>query len=421
MSRGSLLTVSAAVAAVLIVSLFAVLLHGLATGRSSSGPESVTTPVTTVTPTAMPSPTLSPTSTVVPTPVTGPWHVVASPDPGTELGELKGIAAASATDLWAVGDTQTANGPTALIEQGDGTNWRITPSPTVGAGTTSALSAVAAVSSSDVWAVGAIGVGAEGSKTLTEHWDGTQWQTVASPNQGTMGSALFGIAAIASNDVWAAGYYVTGLGCGFVTQPLIARWDGTHWSIVPSPHIAGVGGVLNAISAPSVSDIWAVGNAGNAGLIEHYAGATWSIVSAPSGMNLLGVTGLAAGDAWAVGWTRTGPATAHWDGAHWTTVASPQTGPGQEMLAGISGVAANDLWAVGGNPPTGCGSASKPLIEHWNGQAWSIMTSADLASLAYGYLDAVVAVSANDVWAVGQVQGSSGGSNAHSLIVHYSA
>jgi hypothetical protein len=268
--------------------------------------------------------------------------------------------------------------------------------------------------SSDVWAVGAAG-----KKTLAEHWNGAQWQIFASPNQGSLGSALLGIAAIASKDVWAVGYYVTSQSCGVLTQPLVEHWDGTQWSIVPSPHIAGAGGgVLNAISATSASDVWAVGYGS---LIEHYDGTSWSTVTAPSKTNLLGVIGLAAGNAWAVGWTDNGPATAHWDGSHWTTVASPQTAPGQEMLVGISGVAANDLWAVGGNPPMGCSGESKPLIEHWNGEAWSIVTSADLSSLAYGYLDAVVAVSSSDVWAVGQVQGTVGGTNAHSLIVHYTA
>ena len=89
------------------------------------------------------------------------------------------------------------------------------------------------------------------------------------------------------------------------------------------------------------------------------------------------------------------------------------------MLAGVSGVAANDLWAVGGNIPEGCSGTSHPLLEHWNGTAWTTFTSAEIVDVGYGYLDAVVAISSGDVWAVGAVQGLSG--NGHSLILHYSA
>ena len=47
-------------------------------------------------------------------------------------------------------------------------------------------------------------------QTLTEHWNGTAWSVVASPNLGTSDNVLYGVAAVAANDVWAVGYYQIG-------------------------------------------------------------------------------------------------------------------------------------------------------------------------------------------------------------------
>lgn len=415
--RERMLPVVGLVAAALVVALLAGTLIIQAHHNSSPGTEIVQKP--TPGPTATATPTPSPTPVPVATPVMAPWHVVASPDTSAEGGVLKAIAAASPSDLWAVGTTNTQNGTTPLIEHGNGSAWTVVASPTAADGTLNALNAVAAISSSDVWAVGM-----SGTHTLAEHWNGGQWVRVASPNQGNLENALLGITAISSNNVWAVGYYVTGPGCGGVLtqpQPLIEHWDGAQWSIVPSPHVTSTSPLveLSAISAASASDIWAVGTVSGDGLIEHYNGASWSLIPAPSGAILNGVIGLSAGNAWAVGWTQSGPLTANWNGSQWTTVATPQTGGAQSMLAGISGTGPNDLWAVGGDFAGGCSGSSLPLIEHWNGQAWTVVTSADLAGVQSGYLDAVVAISSNDVWAVGQVQNQNPSGGEYSLIVHY--
>src|SRR5690242_3634233 len=59
--------------------------------------------------------------------------------------------------------------------------WSVVPSPNPnGPGN---LNAVAAVSAHDIWAVGGFNNQATGAQqTLIEHWNGTIWQIVASPN-----------------------------------------------------------------------------------------------------------------------------------------------------------------------------------------------------------------------------------------------
>jgi hypothetical protein len=64
---------------------------------------------------------------------------------------------------------------------------------------------------------------------LVEHWDGTSWSQVSSPDPHPNNSRnLRAIAAISANDIWAAG--TVG----------IENWNGTSWSLVSSVPSAGV-------------------------------------------------------------------------------------------------------------------------------------------------------------------------------------
>src|SRR5436190_21175729 len=79
------------------------------------------------------------------------------------------------------------------------------------------------------------------------------------------------------------------------------------WGVEPAP---GVGGVLRAISVGSATDIWTVGSRGGdvhpQSLTMHYDGSAWTVVPSPStggGTRLENVVTLSPTDAWAVGWT----------------------------------------------------------------------------------------------------------------------
>ncbi|HJT59784.1 MAG TPA: hypothetical protein VJ761_24960 [Ktedonobacteraceae bacterium] len=85
--------------------------------------------------------------------------------------------------------------------------WSIISSPDPGM--FNSLLSVAAISSSDAWAVGYYAGSNGNDQTLAEHWDGTAWSVVSSPNQG-MSATLNGVAAIASDNVWAVGSSING-------------------------------------------------------------------------------------------------------------------------------------------------------------------------------------------------------------------
>jgi hypothetical protein len=180
------------------------------------------------------------------------WNVVPRPSTGDGYNQLYGTTALSADDVWVVG----THGAHTLVEHWGGTAWSVVPSP--GPDNRSVLHGVAAVSADDVWAVGYYGPPPLGSKqTLAEHWDGSSWTIVPTPDfPDDSLSYLQGVAALSAGDVWAVGYYRRTANAG--SQTLVVHWDGKSWAIVstPTPRVASY---LYGITAVAADDVWAVG------------------------------------------------------------------------------------------------------------------------------------------------------------------
>jgi hypothetical protein len=216
-------------------------------------------------------------------------------------------------------------------------------------------------------------------------------------------TAIYGIEALSANDVWAVGLVYEGT----IARTLIEHWNGTSWSIVPSPNVGNESSYLFKASAVSANDIWAVGTHNGRTLVLHWNGTQWSIVPTPDpGTNenyLLDIEAVSANDVWAVGYFRSGPGNPftqlilHWNGASWTQVPGPNTGFFDNLLTSVDAVSANDIWAVGysmqQNAPA---SQTRTLTIHWDGNTWSVVPSG-----FFNRLSSVSAVSSNDVWAVG--------------------
>lgn len=68
--------------------------------------------------------------------------------------------------------------------------------------------------------------------------------------------------------------------------------------------------------------------------------------------SLYGVSATSASDAWAVGYydistNQDRSLVLHWDGSAWTQVPSPNPATLTNELYGVSAISANDVWAVG--------------------------------------------------------------------------
>ena len=230
-------------------------------------------------------------------------------------------------------------------------SWSIIASPD--AGLYDELDGVTAISANDVWAVGYITeLNGVNTQTLIEHWDGSQWKIVSSPNPGSERDQLYGVAAISANDVWAVGDSFNGGNSNNLT--LIEHWDGTQWSVVSSANIGNGKSIFSGVAALSANNIWAVGFKRNSKtLIEHWDGTQWkSTPSAKVTGGLFGIVALSTNNAWAIGAVVPSKRVfqtviEHWDGSNWSVVPSPGAGS-YSRLNGIAAVpGTNNLWAVG--------------------------------------------------------------------------
>jgi hypothetical protein len=285
------------------------------------------------------------------------------------------------------------------------------------------LSAVTALSRNDIWVVGGFYVPARDPHALLEHWNGSQWCIRPDPYPitgmaGTESVTLRAVAAASTNDVWAVGN-VDDVPVG---HALIEHWNGSRWSVTPNPIN---GGVLEGVAAISSTDAWAVGSAVSGGrtLIEHWNGKQWSLIPnsfTPLYINLRGITALSANDVWAVGSVitdthvqdTTHTVIAHWNGQRWSIVPSPNPGKLTNELWGVTALSAKDVWAVGDFSNSAQGQETLTL--HWNGSRWSVVSSPSPSTMGNG-LDSVTALSAKDVWAVGYTWTSS----ENNLIEHW--
>lgn len=286
------------------------------------------------------------------------WSVINSANRESE-DVLNAVTAISLNDVWAVGSIE---GEDALIERWNGSEWSIFPGPTVNA----VLYDIAQVpDSNQLWAVG----DRDGTRSFAEHWNGVSWGVVPTPAPGTY-SSLNSVTAIAENNVWAVGTYKSTIKS--LPQTLIEHWNGSEWSIVPSPNLGHAGWLKKVIAVPGSPKLWAVGNAitdfstgSERTLIEYWNGSAWSIVPSPNRKpennlttnTLTGATAVSANDVWAVGFYQRvsgsntspqQPLIEHWNGISWTVVSSPAL-YGRGVLYNITRIPKTQtLWAVGG-------------------------------------------------------------------------
>jgi fibronectin type III domain protein len=296
-------------------------------------------------------------------------------------GPLYGVSADSSSDVWIVGE---AGGEGAALVHWDGSSFTQMNGPLPPDGFGYKLTAVSAISPTDVWAVGdsydvtASGCGGQSKdQTLVEHWDGSSWTIVPSPN-ATADDGFTGVAAISSTDIWAVGYACAP---GSVTT-LAEHWDGSSWSIVTSPSI----GDFAAVSAVSTNDVWAVGD----DALAHWNGTSWTTVSNPGASVLWGVAARTATDAWTVG---SQGAIERWNGTAWHVVSSPTLTGG--TLQAVSADSASDAWAVGYTDVSG---TVRGILEHWDGSSWATVSIPQQGS---PFLLGTFANSPTDLWVVG--------------------
>jgi len=284
------------------------------------------------------------------------WSQVATPVTPQNTASLAAVSASSPTDAWAIGRDQNNRSdfqPLAL--HWNGTAWSVSPSAASALGGQLGVG-VADISPTDAYAIGGhLGSAHTG---LVAQWNGTTWTrvNVPLPSNNNLASDLYAVSADGPNDVWIVGtYYLLVTPTDEALETYSLHWNGTAWSIVPMPMVPGTNPnnqfILDAVKANSPTDVWAVGKSSNAAtgsattLTEHWNGTAWSIVPSPSpgsGGSLTGVTtSNASNSVWAVGVTQSSGGTAetltlNWNGTAWVTVPSPNASTGPTVLNSVS-------------------------------------------------------------------------------------
>jgi hypothetical protein len=299
------------------------------------------------------------------------WTSTPTPNTGPNYNTLFGVAAVPGK-AWAVGvSLDSGYNAHSLIEAWDGTAWHIAATPQLDT-SRDILSAVTAVSSDDVWAVGERQDRRTGRfATLVEHWDGRRWAVVSSPDPGTTGNHLYGIAAARHNDVWAVGQRNGATS----DEPLVEHWDGRRWSVVPVPAAGTTGAVLDGVAVRN-GEVWAVGQTDDAAhqgrpLVEHFRNGAWSATLPGIGSAFTLLTGVTTVNdtVWAAG-TYFDAVTGlqrtlitRYDESGWHAVNAPNPGSGDNVFGAIAATG-NDVWAVGYDKAS---NGRDPLIEHHHG------------------------------------------------------
>jgi hypothetical protein len=248
-------------------------------------------------------------------------------------------------------------------------------------------------------------------------------------------SELHGVFCTSPANCWAVGD-TSGKG-GRLNQVL--HWTGKHWFAVAVPNPAGTakgdGNELLAVRCTTASNCWAVGDAqrvSQGGLDQalHWNGKKWFAVTTPTPAGVLSgdfndlndVTCTSARSCWAVGDYGVDTSTTtsesvvalnqvlHWNGTAWSLVSSPDPGgtvPNQvNGLSGVRCTSAADCWAAGTFGKSGAIGmlALHNEMLHWNGKKWATVTVPNPAGTGKGHLNelsGLACASASECWAVG--------------------
>jgi hypothetical protein len=202
-------------------------------------------------------------------------------------------------------------------------------------------------------------VGKDGvARTLAERWDGHAWHIVASPNAAK--AKLNALEAISCSSATACEAVGNSQLPGAKTPSILAeRWNGNSWRMVPIQK-PGATTIFNSVSCTTASACMAVGlrvTPGGKGIVvaERWNGRQWRIVAARTPAPLADLSGVSCPrprNCTAVGFTSgtagalLSPLVEHWNGARWSLVTV--RGPRNSVLRSVSCPTATSCTAVGG-------------------------------------------------------------------------
>jgi hypothetical protein len=239
------------------------------------------------------------------------------------------------------------------------------------------------------------------TRVVVERWNGARWSSQSTPTlAGSHGASLLAVSCVSGTDCVAVGVSYERPG-GLDSVTLAERWNGSRWSITPTPPAPHLhDGTLDAVSCSSPSACSATAmyltRGGNStSVAERWNGHRWSLQALATPVNARGRRGsevlsgiscasqavcTAVGTAFFSGALASITLAERWNGHHWSVqrTANPSGSLGSALI-GVDCTAPSTCYAVGNttvpstspsSPPT-----QEPLAEHWNGDRWSMQAT----------------------------------------------
>ena len=350
------------------------------------------------------------------------WSAIAPRKQGS-ISFLSAVDCPSATSCFAVGRYKAGTKIRALIEHWNGAAWTILPAAAAGGSTTQTLNGVSCPTTTSCFAVGNHEEpGDQVGGPLVERWDGTTWTTQHAPTPKyekfrglPVTPLLTSVSCAVPNNCMAAGYAPE--------HSLIERWNGSSWSILPSPQFGnGVLAELRSVSCASAADCSAVGaklatidaregvplrNSINV----HWNGASWKVLPKPGAVptntaafevgQLAELNGVSCPTKTRCAAVGNSAQPERWNGSKWSLAPYASTSSFSALLA-VSCPATTTCLAVGtAYPPLE--AAQDVLAERWDGTHWAVVPSVTPSGTnVYAVLTSISCAGETDCTAVGR-------------------
>jgi hypothetical protein len=333
------------------------------------------------------------------------------------------ISVLSANDIWLVARALqvVTSGPATSVYHWNGKQWTMTA--LASSSHVTGISKIVALSDNNVWGVGNISYSNTSFATLIEHWDGKQWSIVPSPQLAASEAILLDITAVSANNIWAVGYTgaSSGSSIGISSQykGLVEHWNGEQWSVVSGLPVIGS---LNDVATDSEGGIWIFGEDVNkTPLIEYWDGKQWNastIKDLATAGDLGSMAVISPTDIWITGLLFTSVNNnittslyiEHWDGRQWSKVPGPSTGVvathESATTPAITALSANNVWIAGSY---GEGGGPHAFVIHWDGTDWTTVPTGipNHTCSAYSYMDEITSIpDSSQVWVTGNYSNS---------------
>jgi hypothetical protein len=272
---------------------------------------------------------------------------------------LFGVDCPSEIRCLAVGNHQSAEGPSLLSEIWNEGKWTVQTTPLPAESTSSEFVAIGCNSTANCTAVGSALIG--GVETaIAERWTSPNWALSSLPiPAGAKASRLNGVDCLWSNFCVAVGSYIPE--GKFLPESLVMFWN-AGWTVqsVPKPHEKANESILLDVSCtPTPNRCTAVG--------------TWKILTIPFTMAY------------------------RFDGTStWTLQSTPnvsEASGASNVLEGVSCATETSCTAVGAWKAPG--GSTQTLAQHWNGSSWSIQGTPNPAGASFSSLKGVSCQGAN--------------------------